>query len=122
MYERFLLCPDLKPGEKCFRAQRYEDGEVGEEFHEHVPAHRISLDSEMETLRALVSQFEGWNGLFNLHSRLNNRRGGPEKYPGFNCHVTYPEEGTIRRYVSSTDVTAWSDYVIRPEVFRVVRV
>ena len=118
MYERYKICPELSSKEKCFRAQRYEDGNLIEVFHEHIPSHRISLDSEIEALRALVGQFAGWNGLFNLHSRLNNRRGDPSRYPDFMSHVSYPEEGVLRRYFSSGNVTAWSDTVITPGDFR----
>jgi hypothetical protein len=89
-----------------------------EVFHEHIPSHRISLDSEAEVLRALVGQFADWNGLFILQSRLNNRRGGPSRYSGFTSHVAYPEEGVLRRYFSSGDVTAWSDSIISPGSFR----
>lgn len=119
MYERFKLCSDLEAREKCFRVLEYSCGEISEVFHEHIPTHRISQDSAMEALRALVSQFEGWGGRFNLHSRLNNRPGGPDQYPGFLCHVTYPEPGVIRRYVNSSDVTAWVDQVINRGAFRV---
>lgn len=118
MYERYKICPELSGKEKCFRVQRYEDGNIIEVFHEHIPSHRISLDSEIEALRALVGQFAGWNGLFNLRSRLNNRRGGPSRYPGFMFHASYPEEGVLRRYSSSGNVTAWSDSVISLGSFR----
>ena len=118
MYERYMICPDLRCKEKCFRVQRYEEGKMVEVFHEHIPFHRISLESEIEVLRALVSQFAGWNGMFILHSHLNNRRGGPSRYPGFTSHVAYPEEGVLRRYLGSGNVTAWSDSVISPSSFR----
>ena len=118
MYKRHKICPELGCKEKCFRAQRYEDGNTIEVFHEHIPSHRISLDAGIEALRALVGQFAGWNGLFILHSRLNNRRGGPSRYPGFMSHVSYPEEGVLRRYFSSGNVTAWSDTVITSGDFR----
>lgn len=81
-------------------------------IHEHVPAHRISLDAEMEVLRNLVSHCAGWNGVFILRSRLNDRRGGPSQYPSFTCYVTYPQEGVLRRYVSSGAITSWVDTVI----------
>jgi len=89
-----------------------------EVFHEHIPSHRISLESEIEVLRTLVSQFAGWNGMFILHSHLNNRRGGPSRYPCFTSHVVNPEEGVFRRYFGSGNVTAWSDSVILPSSFR----
>lgn len=118
MYERYKNCSDLRAQEKCFRVQQYQRGEVVEMFHEHVPAHRISLDSEIETLRALVGQYAGWGGYFIVHSRLNSRRGGPSAYPGFISRVTYPEEGVIRRYFSWGDTTAWADSVFSKGEFR----
>ncbi len=118
MYEQFKLCPNLEAGEKCFRVLEYRRGEISEVFHEHVPANRISLDSAMEALRALVSQFGGWSGRFTLHSRLNNRRGRPEKYPEFTSHVTYPEAGAIRRYVDFSNISSWVDEVVNSETFR----
>lgn len=118
MYTRQHLCPDLKAKEKCFRVQRYKEGAFEELFHEHVPSHRLSLDSEIEVLRALVDHCAGWPPTFILRSRLNDRRGGPARYPGFRAHVTYPEEGVLRRYFSSGHATAWSDAVIVPGRFR----
>lgn len=118
MYTRHQFCPDLKPGEKCFRVQRYNEGNFDETFHEHVPSRRISLDSEIEVLRALVGHCDGWPGTFILNSRLNNRRGGPSRYPSIVSHVTYPEAGVLRRYFSSGGATAWSDTVIAPGSFR----
>ncbi|MEJ2106123.1 MAG: hypothetical protein P8X48_02185 [Acidiferrobacteraceae bacterium] len=118
MYEEYKICPMLSRKEKCFRVQQYEEGNVVEVFHEHVPANRISLDSEMEVLRTLVGQVAGWNGQFILHSRLNERRGGPSKYPSFISNVSYPEKGVLRRYIRSGGVTAWSDTVVTPGEFR----
>jgi len=68
MYERYKICPELSCKEKCFRAQRYEGGNVIEVFHEHIPSHCISLDSETDALRALIGQLAAWNGLFILGS------------------------------------------------------
>ena len=118
MYTRYRLCRDLKAREKCFRVQLYADGKIDETFHEHVPLHRISLDSELEALRALVGHYAGWPATFFLRSLLNNRRGGPSRYPGFRSHVEYPEEGVLRRYFGSGSATAWSDTVILPSTFR----
>jgi hypothetical protein len=118
MHTRYKLCRDLLPRQKCFRVQRYSQGKIEEVFHEHVPSHRISLDAEIEVLRALVDHCGGWPATFILHSRLNNRRGGVSRYPGFVAHVEYPEEGLIRRSFSSGEATAWSDAVIAPGSFR----
>ena len=100
MYEKYKICPSLSRKEKCFRVQKYEKGNIIEVFHEHVPTHRLSIDSEIEVLRALIGQYAGWNGMFILHSRLNNRQGGQPCYPVFISNVTYSEEGVIRRYFS----------------------
>jgi len=118
MYSAFKLCADLKVSEKCFRVQRYHDGKFEETFHEHVPSHRLSLESELETLRGLVDQCAGWPPIYILRSRLNKRRGGPSQYPGFTGHVEYPEPGVLRRYFSSGPATAWTDEVIAPASFR----
>lgn len=118
MYENYKICPLLSVKEKCVRVQRYTEGEFIECFHEHVPSRRLSLDAESEALRALVGQCAGWNGALILHSRLNNRKGGPSRYPGLTSHVGYPEAGVIRRYWSAGDVTAWSDTVIVASSFR----
>ena len=118
MYEDHKICTELIHGEKCFRVHRYCKGEIAELFHEHVPSRRISLESETEVLRALVGQCEGWNGMFILHSRLNNRTGGPSRHPVFLSKVSYPEAGVIRRYSSAGNATAWSDTVISPGGFR----
>lgn len=89
-----------------------------EVFHEHIPAHRISSESEVEVLKSLIARIAGWSETEILHSYLNKRRGGPEKPAGPIAHVTYPEEGVIRRYLSSSGVTAWSDSVFSPNDFR----
>lgn len=118
MHSGFKLCPELKVKEKCFRVQRYKEGAFEETFHEHVPSHRLSLESQLEALRGLVDQCAGWPPTFILHSRLNDRRGGPSRYPGFRSHVEYPEPGVIRRYFRSGPATASSDEVFAPGSFR----
>lgn len=118
MYERYKICPKLGPKEKCFRVQQFRNGEVIELFHQHVPAHRISLNAEINALEALLGHFAGWNGIYILHSRLNNRGSEPAQFPRVIAHVAYPEEGVIRRYFSSGDTTAWSDNVISRGEFR----
>lgn len=118
MYEPYKLCSDLNSKEKCFRVERYEQGAMVEVFHEHIPSHRMSLDAEIEALHTLVGHFAGWSGRYILHSLLNKRRGGPERWPGFVSHVTYPEEGVLRRYFSSGNTNAWSDTVTLIGSFR----
>lgn len=118
IYSGFKLCPELKAKDKCFRVQRYKEGAFEETFHEHVPGHRISLDSALEALRGLVDHCAGWPPTYILRSRLNKRGGEPPQYPGFRSHVEYPEPGVIRRYFSSGPATAWSDEVIAPTNFR----
>lgn len=112
------LCPDLRAGDKCFRVQRYNEGKFDQLFHEHVPSHRLSLESELEVLRGLAGYYAGWEGTFILHSRLNSRPGGPSRYPVLMHHVSYPEGGVIRRTVSAGSASAWSDAVLSRENFR----
>ena len=118
MYSGFKLCAELKVNEKCFRVQRYNDGKFEETFHEHVPSHRLTLESELEVLRGLVDQCASWPPTYVLHSRLNKRHGGPSQYPGFTSHVEYPEPGVLRRYFSSGPATAWCDEIISKASFR----
>ena len=119
MYERYMICQTLKNNEKCFRVQKYDDGEVIDVFHEHIPSYRISSESESEVLKALIARVAQWSEIEILHSFLNNRNGSPKKSIGPIAHTTYPEEGVIRRYLSSNGVTAWSDSVISPGAFRI---
>jgi hypothetical protein len=118
VYSRHHLCPYLRTRERCFVVQCYNQGNFDQVFHEHVPLHRISQESTVEVLCSLVGHYDGWSGLFILNSRLNNRRGGPSRYPSYVHHISYPEEGVIRHYVSSGSILAWSDAVLSPEIFR----
>lgn len=118
MYENYETCPQLSPKEKCVRVLRYNDGVFAETFHEHAPSHRLSVDGELDSLRALIEHCAGWNETFILYSRLNSRKGGPSRYPRLISHVSYPEAGVIRRYLSSSNVIAWFDTVILPHDFR----
>ena len=118
IYSRHQLCPVLLAGEKCFRVHRYNEGQFDQVFHEHVPSRRLSRQTESEVLRGLVGRYAGWEGTYILHSHLNNRPGGPSRYPGFVHNVSYPEEGVLRYTVSSGSVSAWSDTVLTAGSFR----
>jgi hypothetical protein len=120
MYHRHKLCQTLKPKELCFKGYSYREGKVSEKLHEHVPEPRISQESALEALRALVGHFAGWPGIFILHARLNNRSGAPERYPSFVMDTSYPEEGVVRFSVSSGNDWAWFDRVINAHDFRKV--
>ena len=118
MYTRDHLCPELKPGLKCFVVQQYKDGKVIAAFHEHVPSHRISQESEGAVLHDLALHYGGYSGISILHSRLNNRRGEPTRFPTFHHHVSYPEEGVIRHSLTCTSASVWLDSVISSQAFR----
>ena len=118
MYENFHLCNSLNPTEKCFCLIQYNDGLMIEVLHQHVPAHRMSSDAELEALKALINQHSEWDSTQLLHSFLNNRKGGPIKPVSHRLHVTYPEAGVIRRYVTLDCFTAWVDHVINRTAFR----
>ncbi len=116
LYEGHHLCPDLVPGQICFRAKIYNEGKFETVFHEHIPSHRISQERANEVLRSLVASFSEWTGTFILRSHLNKRGRNPECYPGFTHHVSYPEPGAIRHTVSVPRAHAWHDSVLsRPE-------
>ena len=117
IYERHDLCNDLAPAVMCFRSKTYANGEHTNELHEHVPAHRISQEDAVSTLRSLVARFAGWSGESIIHSNLNARSGGPDCSPGFVHRITYPQPGVLRHYVSSGNTQAWFDKVISPEQF-----
>jgi hypothetical protein len=41
-YEKYKLCPTLKPRDVCIVLEQYEEGFFIRRFHKHVPASRIS--------------------------------------------------------------------------------
>jgi hypothetical protein len=55
LYEGHHLCPELVPGQMCFRVKIYNEGIFETVFHEHVPSHRISQERAREALRSLVA-------------------------------------------------------------------
>lgn len=118
MYSGFQLCPDIDPKQKCFRLRRYNEGLFDEIFHEHVPNHRITIDSAIEMLKALVLRHEEFSASHILRCYLNSRRGSPEALRILRIDVEYPEPGVIRRYCCSNNFNAWMDEVIIPAKFR----
>lgn len=118
LYIGHHLCEGLVPSEVCFCVRGYREGEVETVYHGHVPTYRISQDRSHEALRSLVALYSGWPGDWLLHSLLNSRSGGPERYPGFTRDVSYPEPGVLRHLVSGTKVHAWCDRVISKQQFR----
>lgn len=118
MYTRDHLCPELTASSKCFVVQVYKGGKASIAFHEHVPSHRISRESEDAVLHDLALRYGGYGGISILHSRLNNRGGQPKRFPIFLHHVSYPEEGVIRHSITCTSASIWLDCVILPRAFR----
>lgn len=118
LYEGHHLCPELVPGQVCFRVKIYNEGVFETVFHEHVPSHRISQERANEALRSLVARYSEWPGSYILRSQLNRRGRNPECYPGFTYHVSYPEPGVIRHYVGGPRTNAWHDAVLSEADFR----
>ena len=118
IYTRQMLCPELKSSDLCFKSMRYRSGEWTETLHKHIPSRRISQDSALEALRRIAARSAEWPEVFILHSQLNDRRGGPERYPGFTHNVSYPEEGVVRHTASAGDAWASYDRVVNSEEFR----
>jgi len=112
------LCEKLRPKQKCFRLQRYTEGRFDLLFHEHIPAHRMSTDSAVEAMRALVVQHEDLAASDTLRCFINRRGSDPEALRLLAVVVDYPERGVIRRYCGARDVNAWVDEVITPSSFR----
>jgi hypothetical protein len=117
MHSRFQLCKDIEPKQKCFRLRRYNQGVFDDVFHEHVPKHRISLDSGIEMMKALVLRHEEFAAPYILRCYLNSQGRSPEALDLLKIVVEYPEPGVIRRYIGH-NIQAWMDEVIDPGKFR----
>lgn len=113
------LCPELTKGVRCFRSRRYREGEFLDVHHEHIPVRRMSHDAALEALRALIVCAAEWPSSFVLRSLLNSRPGSPERYPGFQHDVSYPETGVVRYVTSSGNYWSWFDLVVLPKSFRI---
>jgi hypothetical protein len=114
----FQICSELKKNEKCFRLQKYNNGEFEELFHEHVPKHRISKGNSIELLKALIVKYSGLEFPQIICSYLNNRNDKPSAIKLFQIQSEYPEPGVLRTYCSSGDLNIWFDEVIAPDKFR----
>ena len=118
MYSGFKICKNLKAGEKCFRLQKYNEGEFVEVFHEHVPKYRISSGNSNEFMRALISRYSGLGDPELLRAFINKSGKEPSAIDLCRVETEYPEEGVLRKYYSSTYLNAWFDEVISPDKFR----
>jgi hypothetical protein len=117
MYSAMSLCRDFDPKQKCFRVQRYDRGFFREEFHEHVPKHRINADEGTEAIRALLVRFANLSGSEILRSLLNERGKTPPATRVLHVYVEYPEAGVVRKTCGG-NVIAWVDEVVDEEAFR----
>jgi hypothetical protein len=118
MYNNFKLCDKLKARQICIVVERYGDGQYTREFHEHVPSVRLSNDSRVHLLRALVIRFSPFSAETVVRCHLNGRgRIPPADHGNLRFHITYPEPGVLRSYCG-TNILAWSDQVIVPSQFR----
>jgi hypothetical protein len=113
-----MLCPELVAKQICFRGTQIIDGMPTEVFHFHVPQHRLSEDDCAEAIRTHVAMLEEWGPEWVVHSLMNKRAGGPERYPGHRIHVEYPERGSMRFTAHATNAWAWYEKVIDSDRFR----
>ncbi len=118
IYSDFQICDKLKANEKCFRLQRYNEGKFDDLFHEHVPKHRISRDNALEVMKSLVARYSEWTAPHILRSYLNKRGKEPRAIQSFQVQIEYPEPGVLRKYCCGSNVDAWVDEVIAPDMFR----
>jgi hypothetical protein len=117
MFENYKLCDTLEPFEICLVVEQYTEGTFTRKFHEHVPKHRLSNDSRLNLLRALVVQFSSLGPETLVHCYLNTRGRTPPFDNSLLIAVSYPEPGVLRTYCG-TNTKAWSDQVIMPASFR----
>ena len=118
IYPGWQICETLCPNEKCFRVRIYSSGSYKDVLHEHIPKHRLSLDSSLNLLKNLLTKYSEWDDSMIINSYLNNRRGNPRKNLTIQWPVEYPEPGVFRRFCSCGNVTVWMDEVITPDEFR----
>lgn len=116
-YSGVSLCPDLQPKAKRFRVRRCREGVFDEEFHEHIPRHRINAGETAEPIRALVVRFAASSGSAILQALLNRRGKDPAASNLLNVHVDYPEPGVVRKACGG-NVIAWVDEVVDETGFR----
>jgi hypothetical protein len=117
MHSGVSLCPDLQSKAKCFKVRRYHQGVFVDEFHEHVPRHRINAEETKEAIRALVIRFAMPSGSAILQALLNRRRNRPAASGLLNVLIDYPEPGVVRKACGG-DVIAWVDEVVNEREFR----
>jgi hypothetical protein len=118
MNSGFKICSELKVKEKCFRLQIYDQGEVKELFHEHVPKYRISSPNAVAFMKALIIKYSSLRDPEILKTYLNSKAKEPSAINLCKAHIEYPEPGVFRKYFSGGDITAWVDEVVSPNEFR----
>ena len=117
MFENYKLCDALKASEICLVVEQYAEGSFTREFHEHVPRYRLSNESRVNLLRALVVQFSSLGPERLVRCYLNTKARTPPSDNSLLILVSYPEPGVLRTYCG-TDTRAWSDQVVAPSGFR----
>lgn len=80
--------------------------------------HRMSQETSIEMMKALVLGREGFEALYIFRCYLNKRGRKPESYNQFQIAREYPEHGVIRWYCGKGAIQAWVDAVIDPRQFR----
>jgi len=118
--ENQKLCSELRPDELCIVLEQYHEGKFERQFHEHVPRSRLSAESKINLLRALVVRFYGFTGMGAeqiVRVHLNAKGKVPSRNVALRIHTSYPEPGVLRQYCGG-DTAAWADEVIAPASFR----
>jgi hypothetical protein len=120
MYENHKLCSELRANELCIVLEQYHEGKFERQFHEHVPRSRLSAESKINLLRALVVRFYGFSGMGAeqiVRAYLNTKGKTPSKNIGLQIRTSYPEPGVLRHYCGG-DTAAWADEVVLASSFR----
>lgn len=109
MYSNFMVCEERRPGERCFYIRKYYEGEYIELCHEHVSKSRMSSDTALSALHALMVKHSGWCDSFALQAFMNSRGKEPSRVEVLRVHVEYPKRGILRRLCTNSNIEGWVD-------------
>jgi hypothetical protein len=118
LHDNYKLCAELRPKKICLVLEQFTKDKFVRQYHEHVPAHRLSHDSLSNLLFAMVIRFSGLDAETIVRCYLNDRDKKPSADKDhLRCAVSRPEPG-VSRWYCGIDTIAWADQVVRASEFR----
>jgi len=109
MSSNFHVCEGLKHSERCFYVRKYSEGKFKELCHEHVPKSRMSGDTALSALKALMVKHSGWVDSYALQAFMNKKGKNPPAAGELNVRVEYPGEGVCRKMCANSNLEGWVD-------------